>query len=59
MITFCTSLTMIVIGKRISQTPGSLFKGIISYTLFYGLVAPLWLIRAGTDVALHKKRSWR
>ena len=53
------SLTMITVGKRLSRTPGSLITGLLAYTFLYGLIAPLWLIRATTDVALGRKRSWR
>lgn len=54
-----TTLTLIVVGRRISRTGGNLLLGIISYTFLYGLVVPFWLVRATADVALHKSRSWR
>lgn len=57
-IVLLTSVTLIVIGKRISKTPGNLAFGLISY-LLYGLIAPLWLIRATSDVAFGKRRGWR
>ena len=57
--TIAGSLTMITIGKRLSQTPGSLARGIGAYVLIYGLIAPLWLMRATADVALGRNRSWR
>jgi cellulose synthase/poly-beta-1,6-N-acetylglucosamine synthase-like glycosyltransferase len=57
--TLLTSLFLIVAGKRLSKTPGNLVFGMISYTFLYGLVAPLWLIRATADVALGKHRLWR
>ena len=53
------SVTMITIGKRLSKTPGSLARGLFAYIFLYGLIAPLWLLRATTDVALGKRRSWR
>ena len=53
------SLTMITIGKRLSRTSGSLTRGLVAYIFLYGLIAPLWLMRATTDVALGKRRSWR
>jgi poly-beta-1,6-N-acetyl-D-glucosamine synthase len=52
------SITLIIVGKRISRTPGNLLPGLASY-LLYGLVAPIWLIRATADVALGKRRGWR
>ncbi|MHB1162928.1 MAG: glycosyltransferase family 2 protein [Minisyncoccota bacterium] len=57
--TLIISLAIIVIGKRISKTPGGIGLGMISYTFFYGLIAPLWLIRATVDVTLKKNRGWR
>ena len=53
------SLTMIIIGKRLSKTPGAVTKGIVAYLLLYGFIAPLWLTRASFDVATNTKRSWR
>lgn len=54
-----TSLVFIIIGKRISKTPGKLVLGVISYTFLYGLVAPLWLLRATADVTFGKQRNWK
>ena len=54
-----TSLSLILIGKRISKTGGSIGLGLISYAFLYGLVAPLWLIRAAADITLGKHRGWR
>ncbi len=53
------SITFMVLGKRISETPGNLVLDMIAYSLLYGLVAPWWLLRAVTDVALNQKRAWR
>lgn len=57
--TLLASLALIVVGKRISKTPGSLMLGLISYTFLYGLIAPLWLLRATADTAFGKRRLWR
>jgi cellulose synthase/poly-beta-1,6-N-acetylglucosamine synthase-like glycosyltransferase len=57
--TLLASLGLIAIGKRISKTPGNLVVGLISYTLLYGFVVPLWLIRATVDVTIGKHRHWR
>ncbi len=59
LVTITASVSLIVVGKRLSRTPGSLRAGLISYLLLYGFMAPLWLMRSVADVALHKKRSWR
>ncbi len=57
--TLLTSLSLIIVGKRISKTPGNIWIGLVSYALFYGLVVPLWLARATADVTFGKNRSWR
>ncbi len=57
--TLLASLSLIIVGKRISKTPGNLAFGLISYTFLYGLIAPLWLMRATSDVARGKHRDWR
>ncbi|MFA6407903.1 MAG: glycosyltransferase [Candidatus Paceibacterota bacterium] len=57
--TLLASLSLIVIGKRLSRMPGPLGVGILSYTFLYGLIAPLWLIRSTADVTLGKSRDWR
>lgn len=53
------SITFMILGKRISGTPGPLLPDLIAYSLFYGFVAPWWLLRAVTDTAFNLKRSWR
>ena len=53
------SITFMVLGKRISETPGNLWLDMIAYCLLYGFVAPWWLLRAVTDVAFGTKRAWR
>lgn len=53
------SLSLTIIGKRLSKTPGNLLPGLVSYILIYGFVAPLWLLRATADVTLGKQRHWR
>jgi cellulose synthase/poly-beta-1,6-N-acetylglucosamine synthase-like glycosyltransferase len=53
------AVLMIALGKHVSKTPGSLFSGVASYLLLYGLIAPLWLIRSAADVAFGKTRAWR
>ncbi len=53
------AVVMIMVGKRVSKTPGKIVRGVVGYTLFYGLIAPLWLIKATVDVAFGTKRGWR
>jgi cellulose synthase/poly-beta-1,6-N-acetylglucosamine synthase-like glycosyltransferase len=52
------SFVLVFVGKRISKTPGNLTLGILFY-LCYGLIVPLWLIRATSDVLLGTQRSWK
>lgn len=53
------SILFILLGRRISDTPGSLGIGVIGYLFVYGLIAPLWLIGSIADVATNTRRSWR
>ncbi|HUY62467.1 MAG TPA: glycosyltransferase [Candidatus Paceibacterota bacterium] len=53
------ALSLILVGRRLSRTPGTIALGLVSYTLFYGFVVPLWLVGATADVAFGKRRSWR
>lgn len=57
--TLIASLMLITAGKRISRTPGNITMGLLSYTLLYGLVVPLWLLRATADVTFGKRRDWK
>ncbi len=57
--TLLASFFLIIVGKRISKTPGAIALGLVSYTLLYGLVVPLWLLRATADVTFGKQRTWR
>ncbi len=57
--TLLASLSLIAVGKRISKTPGHIVLGLVSYALLYGLIVPLWLVRATADVAFGARRSWR
>lgn len=58
-ITLAASVTLIVIGKRVSNASGAILPGILSYLCLYAFVVPLWLIRATGDVALGRRRDWR
>jgi cellulose synthase/poly-beta-1,6-N-acetylglucosamine synthase-like glycosyltransferase len=53
------AVTVILIGKHISKTPGDLFVGIATYIFFYGLIAPFWLMRSVYDLATGTRRAWR
>jgi len=59
MSTLLVSFIFIMVGKRVSKTPGKLALGLVSYTFLYGFISPLWLMRATTDFAFGKQRSWK
>ena len=46
-------------GAILSNTKPSVGMGVVWYVPFYGLIAPVWIIRAVADVALGIRRSWR
>jgi cellulose synthase/poly-beta-1,6-N-acetylglucosamine synthase-like glycosyltransferase len=48
-----------LIGKFVSKTEGKIGLGLFAHAFIYGLVAPLWIIRAVADVATGTRRSWR
>lgn len=52
-------ITFIVLGKRVSQTPGTLVEGMIAYLVLFPFIAPFWLFRSFADVATGHKRAWR
>jgi cellulose synthase/poly-beta-1,6-N-acetylglucosamine synthase-like glycosyltransferase len=53
------TITMLVIGKRLSNAPTHLFFDGVSYLLLYGFIAPIWFLRATTDVVTGTRRGWR
>ncbi|MDB4992309.1 MAG: Biofilm synthesis N-glycosyltransferase PgaC [Parcubacteria group bacterium] len=53
------AVTTMLVGKHISKTSGNLFVGIIMYMTFYGLIAPIWLIRSMYDLITGTRRGWR
>jgi cellulose synthase/poly-beta-1,6-N-acetylglucosamine synthase-like glycosyltransferase len=53
------TLIWMVVGKRLSKTPGTLALNIVIYICLYGLIAPLWLMRSVSDVALGVRTTWR
>jgi cellulose synthase/poly-beta-1,6-N-acetylglucosamine synthase-like glycosyltransferase len=59
LITMTGSITIMIVGKNISRTRSKLAMGIVVYLLFYGVVAPLWLIRTAFDIITGTRRSWR
>lgn len=57
--TLFATIILIVVGKRMSKTPGNLALGLVSYAFLYGLIAPLWLLRSAADVTFGQERRWR
>lgn len=53
------SISFVVIGRRVSNTPGKIILGIIGYTFVYAFIAPFWLMRSMYDVFTGKRRAWR
>jgi cellulose synthase/poly-beta-1,6-N-acetylglucosamine synthase-like glycosyltransferase len=52
-------ITMMVVGRRISNAPTNLLFDSVCYLLLYGLVAPIWYLRAAADVVTGTRRGWR
>ncbi len=52
------TLVAILIGSRISEVRLSL-KAYFAYFAFFGLLAPLWLIRAAWGAVLARESAWR
>ncbi|OGG44003.1 hypothetical protein A2841_03795 [Candidatus Kaiserbacteria bacterium RIFCSPHIGHO2_01_FULL_48_10] len=46
-------------GALLSNTKPSVGMGVVWYLPFYGIVAPIWTIRALRDVVFGIRRSWR
>jgi cellulose synthase/poly-beta-1,6-N-acetylglucosamine synthase-like glycosyltransferase len=58
-ITVAGGVVTMMLGKSISKTPGDMFMGIVGYVLFYGFIAPFWLMRSMYDLITGTKRAWR
>jgi biofilm PGA synthesis N-glycosyltransferase PgaC len=53
------AITMMIVGKRISNAPTNLLFDSVCYLLLYGLIAPIWYLRATADVIMGTRRNWR
>lgn len=53
------SVSLLLIGRHVSNTPAKIILGIVGYTFIYAFIAPFWLIRAMYDVLTGKRRAWR
>ena len=53
------SVSLLLIGRHVSNTPAKILLGIVGYTFIYAFIAPFWLIRAMYDVLTGKRRAWR
>lgn len=53
------SVSFVLIGRHVSNTPARLALGIVGYSFLYVFIAPFWLIRSMYDVLTGKRRAWR
>lgn len=53
------SISLVLIGRRVSDTPAKVVLGILGYTFVYAFIAPFWLMRSMYDVLTGKRRAWR
>ena len=53
------SITMMIIGKRLSNAPTNIFFDAPCYLLLFGFVAPIWYLCATADVITGTRRGWR
>ncbi len=53
------SVSLVLIGRRVSNTPAKVALGIVGYTFIYAFIAPFWLMRSMYDVLTGKRRAWR
>lgn len=53
------SVSLLLIGRHVSNTPAKVVLGIIGYTFIYAFIAPFWLMRSMYDVLTGKRRAWR
>ena len=53
------SITMMIIGKRLSNAPTNILFDASCYLLLYGLIAPVWYLFATADVITGTRRGWR
>ncbi len=53
------SVSLLLIGRHVSNTPAKIILGILGYTFIYAFIAPFWLMRAMYDVLTGKRRAWR
>jgi cellulose synthase/poly-beta-1,6-N-acetylglucosamine synthase-like glycosyltransferase len=58
-ITGGTTIAFLLIGKKVSETPGGITLGIIGYALMYSFIAPFWLMRSLSDLVTNTRRAWR
>jgi len=53
------AVSLLLIGRHVSNTPAKLVLGILGYTFIYAFIAPFWLMRSMYDVLTGKRRAWR
>lgn len=53
------AVSLVLIGRQVSNTPGGVVLGILGYAFIYAFIAPFWLLRSMYDVLTGKRRAWR
>lgn len=53
------SISLVLIGRNVSNTPAKVILGIVGYASIYAFIAPFWLLRSMYDVVTGKRRAWR
>ena len=59
LITIAGGVTVMILGKKISNTDGNIFIGVVTYLFVYGFIAPFWLMRSVYDLITGTRRAWR
>ena len=55
----CFTITLILIGKWLSEKRPTFSRDMIYFIVFYGLLSPIWITKAAYNTLLSRKTSWR
>lgn len=58
-ITFIISLSMVLIGRRLSEGKIKPSMDLVYYVIIYPFIAPIWVFRAVYNLVIGKRTSWR
>jgi biofilm PGA synthesis N-glycosyltransferase PgaC len=60
LVVLCGTLVAVVLGQRIALNKQDItLKALLSYFALFGLIAPVWLLRAAWGAALARESKWR